>query len=252
MEVRAYGDSNVGKVRQANEDSFLVDQERNLFIVADGMGGHQGGGYASQNVIAIIKDEVARLEQTQDTTKPISDPFGRTASQIRLLHALQTANDRLYKKAMEESSLRGMGTTVTAVQLDHLFANIAHVGDSRLYILRASKLTQLSRDHSWVQEQVEAGVLTEIEARYHPLKNIITRSMGHDREVEVDLFKGEYKPGDKFLVCSDGLSNMVDDQTIREKMSSLDPEPAAKELIQLALDAGGLDNITVIIVEIKA
>jgi protein phosphatase len=251
MAVRAFGITDVGKVRAANEDSFLIDDEHQLFIVADGMGGHQGGGYASSNAIKSIREEMIRLESTQETTQPSADQSGRTTAQVRLLHALQKTNERLFKKALEDSSLRGMGTTVTAIQLDPRSANIAHVGDSRLYLLRAGRLQQISRDHSWVQEQVDAGVISEEEARIHPLKNIITRSMGHDRDLIVDLLREEFRPGDKFLLCSDGLTNMVPDQIIADTLRRMEPEAATRELIRLALEAGGQDNITAVLVEIK-
>ena len=251
MAVRAFGITDVGKVRAANEDSFLIDDEHQLFIVADGMGGHQGGGYASSNAVKSIREEMIRLESTQESTQPLADQSGRTTAQVRLLHALQKTNELLFKKAAEDSSLRGMGTTVTAIQLDPVGANIAHVGDSRLYLMRAGRLQQISRDHSWVQEQVDAGVLSEEEARIHPLKNIITRSMGHDRDLLVDLLREEFLQDDKFLLCSDGLTNMVPDETIADILRRMEPEAAAKELIRLALEAGGQDNITAVLVQIK-
>jgi len=251
MEIDAYGATNVGKVRAANEDSFLIDQEMRLYIVADGMGGHQGGGYASSHAVEGIKEEAKKLEQTQDTTQPLPDGSGRTPSQMRLHHALVNTNEELHKKAQEDSSLRGMGTTVTAMQVDGKYVNIAHVGDSRLYVLRGEKLLQVTKDHSWVQEQVDAGVLNEEEAKSHPLKNIITRSMGHDRDLTVDLLKIEYKPGDKYLICSDGLTNMVEDETIKQEMRNGGPQQAVDRLVELALEGGGQDNITVVLVEIK-
>jgi protein phosphatase len=251
MEVRAFGATDVGKVRAANEDSFLVDDELNLFIVADGMGGHQGGGYASSHAVDEIKKEIMRQQQKQESTQPLADGTGKTPAQIRLKNALLLTNEMLFRKAMEDSSLRGMGTTVTAIQLDHVVANIAHVGDSRLYLMRNGDLYQLTRDHSWVQEQVDAGVLAEDEARVHPLKNIITRSLGHDRELLVDLDRKEYKPGDKYMLCSDGLTNMVDDQTIKKVMKEMPLEASVNELIRLALEAGGQDNVTTVMVEIR-
>jgi serine/threonine protein phosphatase PrpC len=251
MEVMAFGATDVGKVRAANEDSFLVDNELKLYIVADGMGGHQGGGYASSRAVAKIKEEIVRQETKQESTQPLTAASGRTPAQVRLKNALLITNEMLFKKAMEDSTLRGMGTTVTAIQLDHVVANIAHVGDSRLYLMRNGDMIQVSRDHSWVQEQVDAGVLSEEEARVHPLKNIITRSLGHDRELMVDLDRREYQPGDRFLLCSDGLTNMVDDQTIKQVLKEKDIEASVKELIRLALEAGGQDNVTTLIVEIR-
>jgi protein phosphatase len=250
MEVRAYGATDVGKVRSANEDSLLIDQERLLYIVADGMGGHQGGGFASQHAVKWIQEELQKMEEAQDSTLPIGADHDKTPTQLRLLHALKVTNERLYKKAAEDMSLRGMGTTVTSVQFDNKFANIAHVGDSRIYLLRDDLLFQLSRDHSWVQEQVDAGLLSNDEARVHPLKNIITRSMGHDRDVIVDLFKEEFQKGDRYVMCSDGLSNMVDDETVRQVISKLDLKPAVNELVRLALEAGGTDNTTAVMVEV--
>ena len=251
MQLKGYGATNVGKVRQANEDAYLLDEERNLYIVADGMGGHQGGGYASQNAVTGIKEELLKMELAQDTTQPVANHNDKTPIQIRLLHALHRTNERIYQKALEDSTLRGMGTTVTVLQFDHVFANIAHVGDSRLYLFRDGLLFQLTRDHSWVQEQVDAGILSEADAKSHPLKNIITRSMGHECNVEVDLAKEKYQAGDNYLICSDGLSNMVDDQDIQKVMSSMEPPAALEELIRLALESGGLDNVTAVIVNVK-
>ncbi len=251
MQFRSYGITDPGKVRPANEDSFLIDEERRLYIVADGMGGHQGGGYASKHAVEGIRDELILLENSQESTQPVGDLGGRTQSQIRLLHSMHNTNEYLFKKAQEDSSLRGMGTTVIALQFDHKFANIAHVGDSRLYLVRNGEIFQITRDHSWVQEQVDAGVLTEEEAMVHPLKNIITRSMGHDQKLLVDLLKQQYKKGDKFLLCSDGLTNMVDNDSIKEVTQSETPDAASQKLVNMALDAGGLDNITVLIVEVE-
>jgi protein phosphatase len=251
MQVKAFGATDVGRVRAANEDSFLIDDERKLYIVADGMGGHQGGGYASSHAVASIREEIINQEQKQESTQPVGGGQAKPQIQIRLRNALVASNEKLFNKALEDSSLRGMGTTVTAAQLDHAVVNIAHVGDSRAYVLRDGALTQITRDHSWVQEQVDAGLLTMEEAESHPLKNIITRSLGHDREIVVDLLAREYKAGDKYLLCSDGLTNMVDDEAIMKLMSGMDPEPCVKKLVEMANEAGGQDNITALMIEIK-
>jgi protein phosphatase len=250
MQIKAFGASNVGKVRSANEDSYLIDHERKLYIVADGMGGHQGGGYASSHAVRKIQEEIANHEKDQESTKPINLNSDKSPAQIRLRNALIAANDLLYQKALEDPALRGMGTTCTVIHFDHQFVNIAHVGDSRLYLLRDGKFRQITHDHSWVQEQVDSGVLTEEEANSHPLKNIITRSLGHDRDLIVDLARETYKPGDVFMMCSDGLTNMVDDNTIHQVLASHEPEPAVHELIKLALEGGGLDNITALVVHL--
>lgn len=252
MQIKAYGATDVGKVRSANEDSYLVDSERNLFIVADGMGGHQGGGYASNHAVKKIQEKIAGFELEQEHTQPVAGAAAKNQVQLKLRNALLFANEHLFLKALEEPSLRGMGTTVTAIQLDQAALHIAHVGDSRLYLFRNGELRQLTKDHSWVQEQVDAGVLSDDEARSHPLKNIITRSLGHDRDLIVDLLKFESQPGDVLLICSDGLTNMVDDADIRQVLGAMPPDQAVNELVRQALAAGGLDNVTAVIVAISA
>ncbi|MFO8058409.1 MAG: Stp1/IreP family PP2C-type Ser/Thr phosphatase [bacterium] len=252
MKVKAYGATDVGRVRTANEDSFLVNDDHLLYIVADGMGGHQGGDYASSHAVQWIQEEVIKQQEAQESTLPVGGPAEKTPAQTRLLHALKETNRKLFQKASEDPSLRGMGTTVTAVQLDDKYVNIAHVGDSRIYVLREGILFQLSRDHSWVQEQIDAGMLNKQEAENHPLKNIITRSMGHEPDVDVDLMKEEFQPGDKYLLCSDGLSNMVGDETVQKVISEMDIQAAVDELMRMALEAGGLDNTTILVIEIQA
>ena len=145
-----------------------------------------------------------------------------------------------------------MGTTLTAVQFDEKYANLAHIGDSRAYLIRDGQITQITEDHSWVQEQVRLGVLTPEEAKNHPLKNIITRSMGHERDVKVDLLKVEYRPGDKLLLCSDGLTNMVSDEEILKIVQENSLEDAVKVLAARANEEGGYDNITVVLLEVTA
>ncbi len=252
MDFLGYGLTDVGKVRERNEDALLVDNERRLYLVADGMGGHAGGAYASDRAVTVVKEEIIRLEQSQDTTQPSLGGEGqKTITQIRLQHAIKKANEDLINTSLNESQLRGMGTTMTAVQFDVRWANLAQIGDSRAYLIRNSSIRQLTEDHSWVQEQVRSGLLTEEEARCHPLKNIITRSLGHERELKVDLIKEEYQPGDRFLLCSDGLTNMVANEEILELNKKLEIEPAVQKLVERALEEGGYDNITVVIIEVK-
>ena len=251
MKFTAYGATDVGKVREKNEDAFAVDAERRLFLVADGMGGHAGGGFASSHAVENVVAEMKRQEESQDMTQPLRDDAGRTQGQMRLQHALKRSNEVLFSRSMADHSLRGMGTTMTALKFDERYANLAHVGDSRGYLIRDGKLRQITEDHSWVQEQVRSGVLSEEEARRHPLKNIITRSMGHDRELNVDLFKEEYRVGDRYLLCSDGLTNMVTNPEILETVLKQPPEAAVKSLVDQAREGGGLDNITVVVVAVE-
>jgi protein phosphatase len=252
MKFVAFGATDMGQVREKNEDAFLVDDSWRLYLVADGMGGHAGGGFASSNAVATVAEELRRQEDSQDMTQPLRTDADHTHTQMQLLHALKRANEALFLRSISDSQLRGMGTTLTAIKFDERYANLAHVGDSRAYLVREGKLCQLTSDHSWVQEQVRSGVLTAEEARLHPLKNIITRSMGHEREVTVDLFKEEYRIGDRYLLCSDGLTNMVADDEILATVTQEAPEPAVRRLIQRAKEEGGLDNITVIVVALEA
>lgn len=252
MKFVAFGATDVGRVREKNEDAFLVDDSWRFYLVADGMGGHAGGGFASTHTVAAVAEELKHQEDSQDMTQPLRDDLDRTRTQMQLLHALKRANETLFLRSIADSQLRGMGTTLTALKFDERYANLAHVGDSRAYLIRDRALGQLTSDHSWVQEQVRSGVLTPEEARLHPLKNIITRSMGHEREVTVDLFKEEYRIGDRYLLCSDGLTNMVADDEILAAAIQEAPEPAVRRLIQRAKEEGGLDNITVIVVALEA
>jgi len=252
MKLTAFGGTDVGQVREKNEDAFLIDESRRLFLVADGMGGHAGGGFASSHAAEAVLEDLKRQEEKQDMTQPLKDDPGHTLAQLQLQHALRQTNEALFQQSMTDSQLRGMGTTLTALKFDERYANLAHVGDSRAYLIRDGALGQLTSDHSWVQEQVRSGVLTPEEARLHPLKNIITRSMGHEREVTVDLFKEEYRIGDRYLLCSDGLTNMVVDDEILATVMKEAPEPAVCRLIQRAKEEGGLDNITVIVVALEA
>jgi protein phosphatase len=251
MKFVAFGATDLGQVREKNEDAFLVDDSWRLYLVADGMGGHAGGGFASSNAVATVAEELRRQEDSQDMTQPLRTDADHTHTQMQLLHALKRANEALFLRSISDSQLRGMGTTLTAIKFDERYANLAHVGDSRAYLVREGKLCQLTSDHSWVQEQVRSGVLTAEEARLHPLKNIITRSMGHEREVTVDLFKEEYRIGDRYLLCSDGMTNMVEDDEILATVTQEAPEPAVRRLIQRAKEEGGLDNITVIVVALE-
>jgi PPM family protein phosphatase len=250
MVVKSAGGTDVGRLREANEDSYLIDTGRKLFVVADGMGGHQGGGFASKKILELLTSELDRLVNFQESTQPLQNLEERTITQMKLLRALQRANQMLFEISLKEQNLRGMGTTLTAVQFDDKFANFAHIGDSRGYLIRDGAIRQLTEDHSWVQEQVKMGVLTQEEAKVHPLKNIITRSMGHERDVKVDLFKHEPQAGDRYLLCSDGLSNMVNDDLMLSTVSEKPIEDAVTELIKCANEAGGYDNITVVLLEV--
>jgi protein phosphatase len=234
----------VGRIRAGNEDSLYADANtgRGLFIVADGMGGHAAGEVASEMAVTIVAQELAGLES-------IHAPDARD----RLATALRHANSAIYQRTVREAEKQGMGTTASVLVLSDAGYLIGQVGDSRVYLLRAGVLRQLTKDHSYVQEQVDAGYLTPEQARYHPYSNVITRCVGANEAVEPDLFSGEVQPGDVFLVASDGLTGMVDDRRLQQLLSSnAAPRRVVDALIAEANGRGGLDNITAILVQVQA
>jgi serine/threonine protein phosphatase PrpC len=233
MSVVAGAKSDVGRLREANEDAYLANDA--LFVVADGMGGHLAGDVASSTAIEVIKSKTR--------------PAGEEASDIAGL--LRTANSTIWDKAQSDPSLSGMGTTCTLLTLADTRARIAHVGDSRAYMFRDGELSQLTEDHTLVGRLVKEGRLRPEDAEHHPQRSIITRALGVDEDVIVDTMTLDVGAGDRLLLCSDGLSSMIDAQAISEVLSSeRDPQTAADRLVDLANQAGGEDNITVIVVDV--
>lgn len=223
--------TDVGRVREANEDSYLVEPP--IFAVADGMGGHIAGDIASATTVEVLQRE---------TTGADHDPQSLAA-------ALRSANGAILAKAKDDPALHGMGTTCTLIALDGDVAQIAHVGDSRAYLLRDGNLSQVTEDHTLVGRMVAEGRLSEEEAEHHPQRSIITRALGADDDVEVDTFTLDMAAGDRLLICSDGLSSMVGKDEIREIVTSFeDPQTAADRLVDAANEAGGEDNITAIVI----
>lgn len=250
MELKAVGLSHVGRQRQHNEDSFLVEGDAKLFLVADGMGGHAAGEIASRIAVDSITEFILHTKEDEGTwPHAYDDHFRRTTN--RLMAAVRLANTRVLEAMRKDARLRGMGTTVVACLADEKYVAVAHVGDSRAYLVREGQLSRLTNDHSWVFEQVQAGMLTEAEAEKHPLRNVITRALGGALSVNPDAAEVESKPGDVYLLCSDGLTGMVpEDEILRlvtENASNLDQ--ACQQLIDSANERGGLDNITAILVQ---
>jgi serine/threonine protein phosphatase PrpC len=247
ISIQAKGRSDVGSVRQNNQDSFLIDQSEHLYIVADGMGGHAGGEIASQ---LCTKEIVAHLRKNGDLLRPgaVKHPDARIGSVLG--QAVNHSSTRIYERALEEPALRGMGTTATLLKIIDDYAYYAHVGDSRLYLLRCNFIYQMTNDHSLVSEQVRAGILTKEEAELHHLRNVITRSVGYQEEEDVDTASFALEDGDVMLLCSDGLHGYVTDQEISQLVTQLGVE-ATDKLIDLANERGGPDNITVVILKAK-
>jgi protein phosphatase len=240
MRIIPYALSDVGRKREHNEDSFLVRPETGLFAVADGMGGHQAGEKASRMA----------LETLSDVLKPPGESADREDVLSRLRDATQAAGAAIYDAAQADPELQGMGTTLTSLWFHGGRVYLAHVGDSRAYLFRDGRTQQLSDDHSWVSEQVRAGMMTEEEAKESKFRHIITRSVGFEREVLVDGAAIPVQAGDCYLLCSDGLSNYVDAEEIGRMLTSRFYRDVPRLLVETANDRGGDDNITVILMHL--
>jgi PPM family protein phosphatase len=231
VRIDAGAASDVGRLRTGNEDSFLVDDRLELYAVADGMGGHVAGEIASATAIEALRAAVA--------------------SGKALDAAITLANSAIFDKAATDPGLAGMGTTLTAVVLGESTLLIGHVGDSRAYRIRGGTLEQLTEDHSLVEELVREGRLSPEEAAVHPRRSVITRALGMDPQVEVDLYTIDAQTGDRILLCSDGLTTMLqDEEVLRVAETERDPRLAADRLVDAANEAGGEDNITVLIIDV--
>ncbi|MCB9764879.1 MAG: Stp1/IreP family PP2C-type Ser/Thr phosphatase [Alphaproteobacteria bacterium] len=249
MRITSCGITDVGMKRTNNEDNYLINDELNLFVVCDGMGGHVGGEYASAIAVNTVEEVLSTLESDPDiSVGDDDDPIERTREKLR--YAIRLAGKRIFEKAAAEPEYKGMGTTALVLIVDRGNFFIAHVGDSRGYLLREGRIEQLTEDHSLVNEKIKAGVLTVEEARTHKLRNIITRSLGYMEEVEIDIQMRAVRRGDRFMLCSDGLSNLVTTAEIGEALARNSPQEAARGLVSMACDRGGDDNITVVVVRV--
>ena len=239
--MRIYSATDVGQKRKMNQDYVFASESPvgnlpNLFVVADGMGGHNAGDYASSHAVKILVSEI-REDTDYNPVKVIR-------------HAIETANTEIINKAQSEEGLYGMGTTMVVATIVGNYAYVANVGDSRLYVVQ-KQIHQITRDHSLVQEMVRMGEISEEEARFHPDKNIITRALGAERTVDVDFFDLQLEPGETILMCSDGLSNMVNDKKMEEIILNPEADLASKGrlLIREANQNGGKDNIAIVLIE---
>lgn len=244
LRLKAAGLTHIGMKRKQNQDNFLLVSEQRLFVVADGMGGHKGGETASYLAVHSIADYL----KSEDAAN-ILDPSAR------LHQAMLAANSAIQNKGQSDPSLQGMGTTTVAMYFSSDQLYIGHVGDSRCYLLHPNRVWQITRDHSLVQEKLRAGLITRDQLKTDRMKNVITRSVGFENEVDVEIYQLEPHPGDVFVVCSDGLSGMVEDNiisaTIDEYVFKQDSlEGAAQKLIELANANGGDDNVTAVVVQV--
>jgi PPM family protein phosphatase len=247
--------SDPGLKRTSNEDSYSTRPDVGLFIVADGMGGHVAGEIASRVAVEAIEafiQETAGADKNRTWPFPFDPSISLEAN--RLLAAFRLANRRIASAIADSQDLRGMATTASAVLLGPRSASVAHVGDSRVYVLRDGRLEQITHDHSWVEEQVRAGTLSPTAARQHPWRNVVTRALSGGEDPEVDVTEVSPRPGERYLLCSDGLFGVVADSRIAELLGQMDAslDAICRGLVGAANEAGGPDNITVLILQIDA
>ena len=252
MHVEAYARTDPGPVRESNEDALLVDLENQIFVVADGMGGHLAGEVASSMAVQ-ISHAVLLGQDDPEETRLVRDVEALDDADLlreRLRYAMNQASLRIRKESESSAGLKGMGTTLVVLMIDGEQAHLAHVGDSRAYLWRAGRLMRLTRDHTVVQQEIDAGRLTPELARLVPHKHILTQSIGFHGPVEPDTTTRWIEPGDVFLLFSDGVSDPLDDDAIARVAESSPFEMLADALVTAALDKGGEDNVTVVAVQV--
>lgn len=224
-----YGGTDRGLVRPTNQDSYYIDADGLWAVVADGMGGHNGGETASSMAVEIICS--------------VMESGGEMKT------AVENANRQIFEKSLSEPKLAGMGTTVVLCRIDNgKTASFSHVGDSRAYLLNDGVLKQITKDHSIVQQLIESGTITKEQAKYHPQRNLITRAVGTEKDINIDFNRVNLTPGDVILICSDGLCAYVDESKISEIIRTTDGDETVGKLIEAANESGGKDNVTVVLI----
>jgi len=248
--LEAYGQTDVGRRRKLNEDNFVVDTEASLFAVCDGMGGHNAGEVASKMAIETLESFIQKSHKEKEITWPYGLETELSFDGNRLKTAIKLANKRVYKAADNREDYTGMGTTAVAALISGNVATIGSAGDSRCYLFGAGKLTQLTRDDSWVSAAWAEGILSTDEIDRHPLRNVITKAVGAKDNIEIEVVERTLVEGDVVLLCSDGLHAMVSDEEILRAVTPFPPtlEEAAGRLIDAANAAGGKDNVSVVLV----
>lgn len=251
MNVEVFVRTDPGPVRENNEDSFLVEPSNGLFAVADGMGGHAAGEVASLIAVETIKEVILGTEDPDETriARPIQDE--EELLRERLRYAMNQASIRIRQKAQDVPAYKGMGTTLTVLLIEEDVAHFSHVGDSRLYLYRDGMIRRLTRDHTVVQNEIDAGRLTPELARRVPHRNILTQSVGINSTVEPDTSTRPIDHGDLFLLCSDGLTDPLSDSDLEMLCGSHPVEDLAEVLVQKAIEQHTVDNVTVIVILVE-
>ena len=250
MSIEVFARTDPGPVRENNEDSFLVEPTTGLFAVADGMGGHAAGEVASQIAVETIKEIILESDDPDETrvARPILD--GEELLRERLRYAMNQASARIRQHTVSHPNTRGMGTTLTILYIQGETAHISHVGDSRIYLFRDEELSQLTMDHTVVQKEIQAGRLTPELARVAPHKNILTQSVGFNATVHPHSGTHMGFQDDIYLICSDGLSDVLDRKELEALFQETPFEDLAEELVQQAISSGTEDNVTVVLVRV--
>jgi protein phosphatase len=251
FQIRSFGATDVGRKRDRNEDSYRINEDVGLFVVCDGMGGHAGGERASRLAVDTIEKVLCQHRDSPGNPFQTNTDLANSPLPEVVRDAIESACKNIFQVAQADASHHGMGTTCSALVIHGKNAFVGHVGDSRVYLVRGDLIQQISEDHSLVNEQIKAGMITPEEAKNSRFKNIITRSVGFEEEVPVDVMGLVCEPGDTFIICCDGLSNLVEDRTMHSVVRTLPVDQVPARLVDMANDAGGDDNITVIAVQVS-
>jgi serine/threonine protein phosphatase PrpC len=248
MKITSFGGTDPGKNRANNEDAYLVNDTLHLYAVADGVGGSEGGEVASRIAVETLAEAMPDLLGDANRTSPSELDSAADPRAAALRQAILLSNRNIRQKQEQDPGLSGMGTTLTALLLGKAQALIANIGDSRAYLFRSGKLKQLTNDHSFVAERVAAGLMTPEQARSSPYRHVITRALGLDDDVRADITTHALQQDDRFLLCTDGLTEMAPDVEIGKILAGSSPQEAVRKLVVAANDHGGVDNITVIVI----
>jgi protein phosphatase len=251
MHILSAGATDTGNIRTNNEDAYLVQDAAELFAVADGVGGYEGGEVASRIAVDTLAAVLPDLLGDKDRTPPQGFSTAAEREIAAMRSAFTLANQKIRRERELNSKLSSMGTTLTALLARNGRAFLVHIGDSRAYLLRSGELRQLTNDHSLVAEQVRAGLLTPLQARTSPYRHVISRALGLQEDILPDTAMQPLQQGDTFLLCTDGLTEMVDDRVIEKILSNATPQDAVRELIGEAKKNGGVDNITAVLVQVS-